>query len=61
MIFREREGSFSLDFWPFGPSVLKEARSKVVIRGEGYVGHRFGGVSTTPRGKDLFLLVLIFG
>ena len=24
-------------------------------------GHRFGGVSTTPRGRDLFLLVLIFG
>ena len=22
-------------------------------------GHQFGGVSTTPRGRDLFLLVLI--
>ena len=34
--FRERESSFSLDFWPFGPSVLNEARSKVDLRGEGY-------------------------
>ena len=24
-------------------------------------GHRFGGVPTTPKGRDLFLLVLIFG
>ena len=24
-------------------------------------GHQFGGVSTTPRGRDLFLLALIFG
>ena len=24
-------------------------------------GHRFGGVPTTPRGRDLFLLVLFFG
>ena len=23
-------------------------------------GHRFGGVPTTPRGRDLFLLALIF-
>ena len=34
--FRERESSFSLDFRPFGPSVLDEARSKVDLRGEGY-------------------------
>ena len=34
---RERESSFSLDFRPFGPSVLDGARSKVVLRGEGYV------------------------
>ena len=32
----EREITFSLDFRPFGPSVLDEARSKVVLRGEGY-------------------------
>ena len=24
-------------------------------------GHRFGGVPTTPKGRDLFLLALIFG
>ena len=24
-------------------------------------GHGFGGVMTTPRGRDLFLLVLFFG
>ena len=34
--FRERESSFSLDFRSFGPSVLDGARSKVVLRGEGY-------------------------
>ena len=33
---RERESSFSLDFRPFGSSVLDGARSKVDIRGEGY-------------------------
>ena len=32
---RERESSFSLDFRPFGPSVLDGAKSKVDIRGEG--------------------------
>ena len=36
LIFRERESSFSLDFRPFGPSVLDRARSKVVLCGEGY-------------------------
>ena len=29
---RERESSFSLDFRPFGPSVLDGARSKVDLR-----------------------------
>ena len=24
-------------------------------------GHRFGGVPTTPRGRDLFLLLVFFG
>ena len=33
---RERKSVFSLDFPPFGPSVLDEARSKVVLRDEGY-------------------------
>ena len=33
---RERVCDFSLDFSPFGPSVLNGARSKVGLRGEGY-------------------------
>ena len=38
MIFRdrERESSFSLDFRPFGPSVLDGSRSKVDLHGESY-------------------------
>ena len=58
--FRERRCAFSLGFRPFGPSVLEEARSKVVLCGECYYGHRFGGVPTTPRCRDFFLLALIF-
>ena len=34
-IFRERRCVFSLDFRPFGPSVLDGERSKVDLRGEG--------------------------
>ena len=34
--FRERRSSFSLDLRPFGLPVLDEARSKAVLRGEGY-------------------------
>ena len=37
VISRERKCSFSLEFWPFGLSVLDGVRSKVVLRGEGYV------------------------
>ena len=33
---RGRKCAFSLDFRPIGPSVLDEARRKVVLRGEGY-------------------------
>ena len=36
LCFRERRCAFSLDFRPFGPSVLDRARSKVVLQGEGY-------------------------
>ena len=32
---RERNSAFSLDFSPFGPSVLDRARSKVDLQGEG--------------------------
>ena len=35
--FLERESIFSLDFLPIGPLVLDGARSKVVLRGEGYM------------------------
>ena len=35
--FLERECALSLDFPPFGPSVLDGARSKVDLRGEGYM------------------------
>ena len=35
--FRERRCAFSLDFRPFEPSVLDGARSKVVLRSEGYM------------------------
>ena len=59
--FRVRESSFSLDLRPFGQSVLDGARSKVVLRGEGYAWASICGVPTTPRGRDLFLLGLFFG
>ena len=35
-VFRERESTFSLEFRSIGPSVLDRARSKAVLRGEGY-------------------------
>ena len=35
--FRGKKSDFSLDFPAFEPSVLVEARSKVVLRGKGYV------------------------
>ena len=35
-IFRKRENTFSLDFRPFGPSVLDGVRSKVDLRDKGY-------------------------
>ena len=36
MISRERKCVFSLDFRPIGPSIFDEARSKTVLRDEGY-------------------------
>ena len=33
---RERKCAFSLDFRPFGPSILDGVRSKAILRGEGY-------------------------
>ena len=60
-VFRERKSDLSLDFPPFGLSVLdgEEAKSVYVVRATR--GHRFGGVPTIPRGRDLFLLGLFFG
>ena len=59
MIF-ERESSLSLDFRPFGPSVLDGARSKFYAA-RATRGHRFGGVPKTPRGMNIFLHGLFFG
>ena len=36
-VFRERKSNFPLNFPVFGPSVLVGPRSKVVLRGKGYV------------------------
>ena len=52
---------FSLGFRPIRLSVFDGARRKVALEVRVTRGHRFGGVPTTPRGRDLFLLVLIFG
>ena len=59
MIFRERESDLSLDFRPIGPSVLDGARSKAILHSEGYAWIPFGGVPTTPRDRDLFLLLTL--
>ena len=40
-------------------STEQEAKSIYVVSATR--GHRFGGVPTTPRGRDLFVLVLFFG
>ena len=40
-------------------STKREAKSIYAARAT--CGHGFGGVPTTPRGRDLFLLVLFFG
>ena len=58
VIFRERRGSFSLDLRSFGPT-KQEAKSIYATRATR--GHQFGGVPTTPRVRDLFLLGLFFG
>ena len=60
--FLERKGAHSL--WIFGRldrRFLTEQEVKLFYVARVTRGHRFGGVSTTPIGRDLFLLVLIFG
>ena len=61
MISRVRKYAFSLDFRPFGSSVLDGARAKLIYTARATREHRFGGVPTTSRGRDLFLLGLFFG
>ena len=60
--FLERECALSLQI--FGRSdrrFLMKQEVKLFYAARATRGHRFGGVPTTPRGRDLFLLVLIFG
>ena len=38
-----------------------EKEAKLLYAARATRGHRFGGVPTTPRGRDLFVLALIFG
>ena len=38
-----------------------EQEAKSIYAARATRGHRFGGVPTTPRGRDLFLLGLFFG
>ena len=38
-----------------------EQEAKLIYAARATRGHRFCGVSTTPRGGDLFLLALFFG
>ena len=38
-----------------------EQEVKLIYAARAMRGHRFGEVPTTPRGRDLFLLVLFFG
>ena len=37
-----------------------EQEAKLIYAARATRGHRFGGVPTTPRGRDLFLLSLFF-
>ena len=58
---RERERATSLSV--SGRSDLQfstEQEAKSIYAARATRGHRFGGVPTTPRGRDLFLLCLFF-
>ena len=41
--------------------VSTEQEAKSIYAARAMRGHRFGGVTTTPRCRDLFFLVLFFG
>ena len=69
---RERCSGWVLDFFRERAPSLKdsdlsdrrfstEQEAKLLYAVRTTRGHRFGGVPTTPRGRDLFLLALIFG
>ena len=61
-IFRERERAPSLQI--SGQSDRRfstEQEVKLLYAARATRGNRFGGVLTTPRGRDLFLLALFFG
>ena len=45
----------------FGLRFSTEQEAKLIYAARATRGHRFGEVLTTPRGRDLFLLALIFG
>ena len=60
IFFRERALSL-LDSGQSDRRFLIEQEVKLLYAVRTTRGHRFGGVPTTPRGRDLFLLVLIFG
>ena len=50
--------------WDLGKSDRRfstEQEGKLLYAARTTHGHQFGGVPTTPRGRDLFLLALIFG
>ena len=57
---RERKCDLSLDFRHSDRRFSTEQEAKLLYAARATCGHRFGGVPTTPRGRDLFLLVLIF-
>ena len=57
----ERE---SVPYQIFGHSDRRfsmEQEAKSIYAARATRGHRFGGVSTTPRGRNIFLLVIFFG
>ena len=58
---RERKSALSLDFPPSDRRFSTEQEAKSIYVARATSGHRFDGVSTTLRGRDLFLLVLFFG
>ena len=60
MVILEREGVPSLlDSGRSDRRFSMEQEVKLFYAAKATRGHRFGGVSTTLRGRDIFLLVLI--